>query len=261
MANSIWSDQELYEALIAYMEMLQLEEAGQSYSKTEFRNDLLSGALSNRTHGSIEYRWQNISSFLRDRDLNWIDGYKPAENIGSNVETRLERLFRRYDIEYKTSSLELDHQDSETKLLTGQPISYSDFGDAPNDNPSELQTFAKKIRRGQAKFRSNLLGAYGSKCVITGEGPEEVLEAVHIVPHSVSGINELDNGLLMRADLHHLFDDDLLSINPITKIIEIDNRLQDTSYWKYNGNELRRRDDGSQVSDQYLQERLQQASG
>ena len=101
------------------------------------------------------------------------------------------------------------------------PISYSDFGDAPNDNPSELQTFSKKVRRGQAEFRSNLLGAYGSKCVITGEGPEEVLEAVHIVPHSVSGINELDNGLLMRADLHHLFDDGLLTINPISKTVEM----------------------------------------
>ena len=46
----------------------------------------------------------------------------------------------------------------------------------------------------------------------------------------MSGINELDNGLLMRADLHHLFDDGLLSINPVTKGIELDHRLQNTSY-------------------------------
>jgi hypothetical protein len=80
---------------------------------------------------------------------------------------------------------------------TDQRISFRDFGDAPNDDPTELQKFAKRVRRGQKAFRDNLLNAYGSKCSITGEGPEEALEAVHIVPHAESGINELDNGLLM----------------------------------------------------------------
>ena len=86
---------------------------------------------------------------------------------------------------------------------SGQRISYREFGDAPNDDLIELQTFVRRVRRGQRAFRDNLLLAYGSECSITGEGPEEVLEEIHIVPHAESGINELDNGLLMRADLHH----------------------------------------------------------
>ena len=139
---------------------------------------------------------------------------------------------------------------------TGQRISYRDFGDAPNDDPTELQEFAKRVRRGQKAFRNNLLNAYGSKCSITGEGPEEVLEAVHIVPHAESGINELDNGLLMRADLHYLFDDGLLSIHPATRNIELDNRLQNTSYWQFNGTHLRLRSDGTQISSKYLRQRV-----
>jgi hypothetical protein len=142
-----------------------------------------------------------------------------------------------------------------TGLATHVP-SYREFGDAPNDNPTDLQNFARRVRRGQPQFRDNLLRAYGRKCSITGEGPEEVLEAVHIVPHAQSGINELDNGLLMRADLHLLFDDGLLSINPATRNIELDSRLQDTPYWQFNGAQLRLRSDGTQVSSKYLQERV-----
>jgi len=139
---------------------------------------------------------------------------------------------------------------------TDQRISFKDFGDAPNDDPTELQKFAKRVRRGQKAFRDNLLNAYGSKCSITGEGPEEALEAVHIVPHAESGINELDNGLLMRADLHHLFDDGLLSINSETRNIELDDRLQNTSYWQFNGTELRLRSNGTQISSKYLRQRV-----
>jgi hypothetical protein len=81
---------------------------------------------------------------------------------------------------------------------TPPPPVYEYYGDAPND----LQTFAAHVRKGQPAFRKNLLAAYGERCVVTGSGPKQVLEAVHILSHAGSGINELDNGLLMRADIH-----------------------------------------------------------
>lgn len=129
---------------------------------------------------------------------------------------------------------------------------YKDFGDAPNDDPDELQEFARRVRRGQKAFRDSLLAAYGEKCCISGHGPKEVLEAVHIVDHAKSGINELDNGLLMRADLHTLFDDGLLKINPDSMIVEIDQKIKNTPYGKFNGKMLEKRTDGSQVGSKYL---------
>ena len=71
-----------------------------------------------------------------------------------------------------------------------------------------------------------------------------------------SGINELDNGLLIKADLHHLLDDKLLSIDPDTKRIKLHNKLRLTSYWQLNGVVLRNRVDGTQISDTYLRERF-----
>lgn len=77
---------------------------------------------------------------------------------------------------------------------------YAEYGEAPDDNPAELRSFLRTMRRGQPAFRRNLLAAYESKCCISGWAPETVLEAAHIEDHSNSGLNSLRNGLLLRSD-------------------------------------------------------------
>ena len=141
-----------------------------------------------------------------------------------------------------------------TSLVATKPT-YADFGNAPNDDPNELQQFAAKVRRGQTEFRKILLDAYGYRCALTGHGPSYVLEAVHIVSHAETGINELDNGLLMRADLHCLFDVGLININPDDFTVVVDANLMDTPYWELNGQMLRTRVNGNQIASKYLRER------
>lgn len=132
---------------------------------------------------------------------------------------------------------------------------YDQFGDAPNDDPYELQLFAARVRRGQPVFRKNLMAAYDRRCVISGHGPEDALNAVHIEPHAQSGINELDNGLLMRADLHSLFDVGLLRINPKSLRVVIDSSLRNTPYEEFDGRKIGARRDGKQPSARYLKKR------
>jgi len=81
------------------------------------------------------------------------------------------------------------------------------------------------------------------------------LEAVHIAPHAKTGINELDNGLLLRCDLHSLFDSHLLRIDPDGLFISIDSSLKGTPYWKFNGKALRKKVDGSYIGSKYLKQR------
>lgn len=71
-------------------------------------------------------------------------------------------------------------------------------------------------RRGQADFRAKLLAAYGARCAITNCDAEEALEAAHVIPFAASQNYELSNGILMRADIHTLFDLFLVSIEPKT---------------------------------------------
>ncbi len=70
------------------------------------------------------------------------------------------------------------------------------------------------LRRGQKKFRDSLLEAYGSHCVVTDCSVPDVLEAAHIFPYQGSDTNKVANGLLLRADIHTLFDSGLLAIAP-----------------------------------------------
>ncbi|MRI40962.1 HNH endonuclease [Stenotrophomonas sp. Betaine-02u-21] len=69
-------------------------------------------------------------------------------------------------------------------------------------------------RRGQPLFRAKLLDAYGGRCAVTGCSALEVLEAAHVLPYKGAHTNRVDNGLLLRADLHTLFDCHLLWITP-----------------------------------------------
>lgn len=85
-------------------------------------------------------------------------------------------------------------------------------------------------RRGQAKFRATLIAAYGGKCAITGCDAIEALEAAHISPYLGAQTNHPQNGLLLRADLHSLFDLGLLAIDPSTMTVVIAPQLANTSY-------------------------------
>ena len=60
-------------------------------------------------------------------------------------------------------------------------------------------------RLGQGTFRYALEQAYG-RCAVTGEHSLPALDAAHIVPYGDGGDHALENGLLLRADVHRLFD-------------------------------------------------------
>lgn len=75
------------------------------------------------------------------------------------------------------------------------------------------------LRQGQPIFRAQLLETYGRKCAITGCEVEDVLEAAHIVPYQGPQTNDVTNGLLLRADIHTLFDRGLIRIDEHYKIL------------------------------------------
>jgi putative restriction endonuclease len=68
-------------------------------------------------------------------------------------------------------------------------------------------------RQGQGGFRRILLRAYEQRCAVTDCDLEDTLEAAHIVPYRGPVTNHPSNGLLLRADVHTLFDFGLVTIN------------------------------------------------
>nr|WP_174987534.1 HNH endonuclease [Pandoraea pneumonica] len=120
------------------------------------------------------------------------------------------------------------------KTLEDNTVEQADDEDSTYD---EVQNRAIKTRRGQVKFRRALLTAYRTRCAVTGSRIEELLEAAHIVPHSRLTDYNVHNGLLLRADIHTLFDLHLLSIDS-RSIVHVAPQLRGTDYEKYDGKSL-----------------------
>jgi len=83
-------------------------------------------------------------------------------------------------------------------------------------------------RLGQGAFRVMVTDAYGRRCAVTGRKALPALQAVHIRPVRVGGLHCLDNGLLLRADVHALFDAGYLTVTPSYQI-QVSRRLKDDS--------------------------------
>ena len=85
-------------------------------------------------------------------------------------------------------------------------------------------------RRGQPEFRARLIDAYGGRCAVTGCDAVAALEAAHIVPYSERGSDDVTNGLLLRADIHTLFDLDLIGIEPEAMAVRLSEAVRGTAY-------------------------------
>ena len=98
-------------------------------------------------------------------------------------------------------------------------------------------------RLGQGAFRVEVLEAYNRRCALTGEKTLPVLQASHIKPYAESGPHNVSNGLLLRSDLHLLFDRGLITVTP-DHHIEVSQRIREQwqngrEYYALHGQQLR----------------------
>jgi putative restriction endonuclease len=74
-------------------------------------------------------------------------------------------------------------------------------------------------RLAQQAFKAVVLDAYHGHCAVTGTKIRPVLQAAHIRPVTEGGENRLDNGLLLRSDVHTMFDRGYLAIDPSHRLL------------------------------------------
>jgi len=74
-------------------------------------------------------------------------------------------------------------------------------------------------RLGQRAFQGVIRGVYSHQCAITGDKIRPVLQAAHIRPLTQGGEHRVDNGLLLRSDVHTLFDAGYLGIAPNYRLV------------------------------------------
>lgn len=95
-----------------------------------------------------------------------------------------------------------------------------------------------RARRGQQDFRDKLRKRYGDQCMISGCTTLHVIEAAHISPYRGPADNHPENGLLLRSDLHTLFDLDLIGIDPDSFKIRLHPSIRMTEYAQFQDKRL-----------------------
>jgi predicted RNA-binding protein with PUA-like domain len=117
---------------------------------------------------------------------------------------------------------------------------------AHNIEDARKRTAASIVqRRGQSTFRQGLLQAYQGKCAVTECEVTEILEAAHIVPYQGTATNHMQNGILLRADLHTLFDMGLVGVDAETMKVLVSSKLDGSEYASFQGKLLHLPDDAN----------------
>jgi putative restriction endonuclease len=84
----------------------------------------------------------------------------------------------------------------------------------------------RRERLGQKGFQAAILTVYNRSCAITGTKIWPALQAAHIFPVNAGGEHRIDNGLLLRSDVHTMFDRGYLGVDPDYRLL-VSPRLRD----------------------------------
>jgi predicted restriction endonuclease len=217
-----------------------------------------------------DMREEGISALVELEAAQWIEFHAVSIHEFSEANIYLKESLKRLpvaeSVKVKNSDYEIPHwlpvkysaglMLIATKLLctsdkeaeTIEKVDYLEIDKFVNldDIKDERQRVLKSIviRQGQPQFREGLLAAYGRECAITNCNVLETLEAVHIIPFLGPETNHLSNGLILRADLHTLFDLYLFTIDPESLKVILSPELKNTPYGEFEGKSIRQREKG-----------------
>jgi putative restriction endonuclease len=111
----------------------------------------------------------------------------------------------------------------------------------------ERQAYGEPVlvqpRLGQGSFRVLVTDAYERRCAVTSERTLPALDAAHIKPYSETGDHLVSNGILLRRDLHALFDKGYVTITPAMQV-EVSRRIREEfengrDYYRHHGGTIR----------------------
>ncbi len=110
------------------------------------------------------------------------------------------------------------------------------------DVPRYGADYLARARLGQGAFQILVTEAYRKRCAITGERTLPVLQASHIQPYAAAGPNLVSNGMLLRSDLHILFDRGYMTVTPDYRV-EVSKRIREEfengrAYYAHHGQVL-----------------------
>jgi putative restriction endonuclease len=137
-------------------------------------------------------------------EVDWLP-WGPAEGWSRNIVND-----KRYGLDAQPGRRLLDLVQSRAS----QPPDLAEAFRLLDCDTRDWRSHVVPVREGQGTFKLRLLEAYDSRCAVTGERVVPVLDAAHIQPYLGPASNHVQNGLLLRTDLHRLYDQGLVGVTP-----------------------------------------------
>lgn len=128
------------------------------------------------------------------------------------------------------------------RLVRERPSRVVGSGASPEIPGGFSDPIPRPRRIGQGTFRVVITDVYRRRCAVTAERALPALEAAHIRPFSIEPEHYVSNGILLRSDLHRLFDAGYMTITPQYRA-EVSSRIRDDfddgeSYMKLSGQRI-----------------------
>jgi len=172
----------------------------------------------------IFFKREDWISAPEDWRMHEMEGmiYSRETQIGERLWSKIELLLQKYL--YQTPD-----EDKNQPILEETEAQYG-------------KSILRKVRLGQGAFRILVTDAYNRKCAISSERTLPVLESAHIKPYSLSGPHFISNALLLRSDIHKLFDTGYITITTDLKV-EVSKRIKEEfengrEYYRFHGGNL-----------------------
>lgn len=230
-----WTDEQLQASVDGYLDMRARIVSGEKVNKAQTFRDLAD------KYGKDEAAWTrrfgNVSQVMDELGYRLIPGLRPLANVGTNVSKTLVRMIQARigdgEAGLADAGVRAELVERERELLESREFS-------PDDAEDQRRRMLRSVvqRRGQPAFRKALIEIYGGRCAMTGCAVVDLLEAAHIYPYRDGATNDPSNGLLLRADLHTLFDLRLVSVEPDSLVVVASPSLGETEYASYFGRAL-----------------------
>ena len=130
----------------------------------------------------------------------------------------------------------------ESRVSVDSSVLFAESTSGLRTRPRFGKPMTVRPRLGQGTFKVCVMDAYGRACAVSDEHSLPALDAAHIRPYADGGEHAVENGVLLRSDIHRLFDAGYVTITPDMKF-EVSSRLKDDyengrSYYPLHGRKI-----------------------
>ncbi|MDA8479992.1 HNH endonuclease [Citrobacter sp. Awk 4] len=164
---------------------------------------------------------------------------KNYNSINSVAMTDLISNTLRYNVQSSIQEINFEWASNLLSNIIQLAPTEADSDDTILDAEDQRKAVMRQIkqRRGQKAFRDSLI-AQSAKCAVSNCEIVDILEAAHITAYKNDTHNHVSNGLLLRCDMHTLYDLDLFAIDPESFVIYFAPQIRDKEYTRYHGKRL-----------------------